>query len=162
MLATPLVLALAGCGASPAAHAMKVTRFVEVRSVYFAQFRATALADAAGYALYVFAPDDRRAVTCTGSCALTWPPLTVTAGRRPALGPGVRAGLVGADTAPDRSHVVTYDGWPLYTYTGDVDPGEATGAGIDLNGGAWYLIRPDGAPLRSAVAQSGTTGDATA
>ncbi len=161
MTAAPLALALAGCGASPGAHATKVTRSVEIRSVYFAQFRTTVLTDGAGYALYVFAPDDRRAVTCTGTCALTWPPLIVTAGRRPVLGKEVRAGLVGTDTAPDRSHVVTYDGWPLYTYTGDIDPGQATGEGIDMNGGAWYLIRPDGAPLRSVVAQGGSTGNTT-
>ena len=43
--------------------------------------------------------------------------------------------------------MVTYDGWPLYTYTGDIDPGQATGQDIDLNGGDWYVLRPSGLPL---------------
>jgi hypothetical protein len=43
--------------------------------------------------------------------------------------------------------VVTYAGWPLYTYVADVSPGMATGEGINLNGGPWDLMRPDGSPL---------------
>ena len=43
--------------------------------------------------------------------------------------------------------MVTYNGWPLYTYTGDVEAGQATGQAIDLNGGPWYVLRPSGAPL---------------
>ena len=43
--------------------------------------------------------------------------------------------------------MVTYDGWPLYTYAGDVGPGQAAGQDIDLNGGEWYVIRPSGQPL---------------
>jgi len=35
----------------------------------------------------------------------------------------------------------------LYTYTGDIDPGQATGQDIDLNGGDWYVLRPSGQPL---------------
>ena len=30
---------------------------------------------------------------------------------------------------------------------GDVKPGQHTGQGIDLNGGAWYVMRPSGQPL---------------
>lgn len=148
MLAAAAV-GLAGCGASAGPNTV-VTRSVELKTEYFPQFRATVVVDGAGYALYVFAPDDRQAVTCTGTCALTWPPLTVPARTRPAVGPGVRSALVGTDAAGNGSHVVTYDGWPLYTYTDDVQPGTATGQAIDLNGGVWYLIRPDGRVLTSA------------
>ena len=68
-------------------------------------------------------------------------------GSRPAAGPGVKAALLGSDPDPAGGRVVTYDGWPLYTYTADVQPGQATGQDIDLNGGAWYLMRPSGQPL---------------
>ncbi len=35
----------------------------------------------------------------------------------------------------------TYDGHPLYTYTGDRGPGQASGDNLDLNGGLWYEAR---------------------
>ncbi len=100
-----------------------------------------------GYTLYVFEPDHHRAVTCTGVCAGTWPPLKVPSGAGPVGGPGVRQGLLGSDADPAGGRVVTYDGWPLYGYTGDVGQAQATGQDIDTNGGAWYVIRPSGQPL---------------
>jgi predicted lipoprotein with Yx(FWY)xxD motif len=96
-----------------------------------------------GYALYMFVPDRRRTVTCTGVCAGTWPPLMLPSGATLAAGPGIKTALLGSDPAPGGGRVVTYNGWPLYTYTGDVEPGQA----IDLNGGPWYVLRPSGAPL---------------
>jgi len=107
----------------------------------------TVLVTGKGYALYMFVPDRRRAVTCTGVCAGTWPPLMLPSGATLAAGPGVKAALLGSDPAPGGGRVVTYNGWPLYTYTGDVEPGQATGQAIDLNGGPWYVLCPSGAPL---------------
>ena len=44
-----------------------------------------------GYALYVFASGNHRAVACTGGCAGTWPPLMLPSGRRsPAAESGSR------------------------------------------------------------------------
>ncbi len=105
------------------------------------------LVTAKGYALYMFEPDHHRSVTCTGVCAGTWPPVTLPSGASVVAGPGVNASLIGSDPDPGGGRVVTYDGWPLYTYTGDVQPGQATGQDIDLNGGDWYVLRPSGAPL---------------
>jgi predicted lipoprotein with Yx(FWY)xxD motif len=107
----------------------------------------TVLVTSGNDALYVFAPDDHRAVTCTGACAGTWPPLMLPDGASLSAGPGVRQSLLGADPDPDGGRVVTYNGWPLYGYTGDVQPGQATGQNIDLNGGEWYVIRPSGQPV---------------
>jgi predicted lipoprotein with Yx(FWY)xxD motif len=42
--------------------------------------------------------------------------------------------------------VVTYAGWPLYTYVGDTQAGLASGQGLDLEGGVWYVLRTSGAP----------------
>jgi predicted lipoprotein with Yx(FWY)xxD motif len=107
----------------------------------------TVLVTKTGYALYVFAPDNHRAVTCTGACAGTWPPLMLQAGAVLAAGPGVKQSLLGSVPDPAGGRVVSYDGWPLYGYSGDVQPGQATGQDIDLNGGEWYVIRPSGQPL---------------
>jgi predicted lipoprotein with Yx(FWY)xxD motif len=139
-----------GCGSSAATgqaatggtSSVKVT--VAVGSVPDV---GTVLVTGKGYALDMFEPDGRRAVTCTGVCAGTWPPLMLPSGASLAAGPGVKASLLGSDPAPGGGRVVTYGGWPLYTYTGDVDPGRATGQNIDLNGGEWYVLRTSGTPL---------------
>jgi predicted lipoprotein with Yx(FWY)xxD motif len=109
------------------------------------------LVDSHGYALYMFVPDAQKQVTCAGLCAATWPPLKVPADATLAAGPGVRSALLGSDADPAGGRVVTYDGWPLYTYSGDVSPGQITGQGIDLNGGDWFLMRPTGQPLTQGL-----------
>ncbi len=105
------------------------------------------LVNGGGYALYMFVPDARRRVTCTKLCTANWPPVKISDGERLVAGPGVRARLLGSDPDPSGGRVVTYDGWPLYTYSSDVQPGQATGQAIDLNGGLWYVIRATGEPL---------------
>jgi predicted lipoprotein with Yx(FWY)xxD motif len=105
------------------------------------------LTTGAGFAVYVFPPDERRIVSCVDACAGSWPPITLAPGSTLVLGPGVAPGLVGQipnPADPAGPQVLTYDGWPLYTYAADVDPGQATGQGLDLNGGPWYVIGPSG------------------
>jgi len=104
----------------------------------------TVLVTNKGFALYMFAPDDARHVTCTGGCATAWPPLVLHAGQTVAAGPGVRAALLGSAPDPGGGRVVTYHGWPLYTYLGDAGPGHAAGQGADDHGGYWYVMRPSG------------------
>jgi predicted lipoprotein with Yx(FWY)xxD motif len=90
------------------------------------------LVDARGMALYINAKDSPGVSTCSGSCAQVWPPLTVTGA--PVAGKGV-AGLLGVLSRPDGRQQVTYDGWPLYYFTGDTRPGYAAGDGY---GGVWF------------------------
>lgn len=115
------------------------------------------LVNAHGYVLYMFVPDHRERVTCTGACAGTWPPALVPSGTRPKAGPGIRASLLGSVPDPGKSgqRVVTYRGWPLYTYLPDVKPGQATGQALDLNGGYWYVLRPSGRVLEDAPRAAG-------
>jgi predicted lipoprotein with Yx(FWY)xxD motif len=109
----------------------------------------TVLVNEHGYALYMFAPDDQREVTCTGYCAQTWPPVKLPANATLVAGPGVKSSLLGSDVDPAGGRVVTYDGWPLYGYTADIQAGQDTGQAIDLDGGYWYLMRPTGKPLET-------------
>jgi predicted lipoprotein with Yx(FWY)xxD motif len=104
----------------------------------------TVLVTNKGFALYVFAPDAARHVTCTGGCATAWPPLLVRTGENVAAGPGVRPGMLGTVPNPGGGRVVTYHGWPLYTYLGDGAPGHAAGQAADDDGGYWYVVRPSG------------------
>jgi predicted lipoprotein with Yx(FWY)xxD motif len=106
------------------------------------------LTTSAGQTLYMFPPDAERHVTCTKLCAASWPPLTVKDGHAPKAGKGVQQSLLGTDPDPTGGPaVVTYDGWPLYTYTDDTKAGQTNGEGIYLDGGYWWVIAPSGQPI---------------
>jgi hypothetical protein len=49
---------------------------------------------------------------------------------------------------------VTYNHWPLYTFSGDPGPGVAKGQGLTSFGGTWYVLNGSGNPVTSS--QSGT------
>jgi predicted lipoprotein with Yx(FWY)xxD motif len=102
------------------------------------------LVNAQGRTLYTFAPDNDAAVTCVSSCAAVWPPLSLASGQTPVPAASVEQSLLGSDPNPSGGQVVTYEGWPLYTYVADTAPGQATGQAVNLNGGLWYVISPDG------------------
>ena len=102
------------------------------------------LVNSQGRTLYTFAPDKKSKVTCVGSCASVWPPVTLSAGAAPAAAKQLKASLLASDPDPSRGKVVTYAGWPLYTYVGDSAPGTASGQAKNLNGGFWYVITPAG------------------
>jgi predicted lipoprotein with Yx(FWY)xxD motif len=97
----------------------------------------TIVTDDEGMSLYVFTPDGQGPSRCTGTCAVTWPPLVGDH----AAGPGVDPDLMGSAERLDGSMQVTYDGWPLYHYAADVAPGDIRGHRL---GGNWWLIAPDG------------------
>jgi predicted lipoprotein with Yx(FWY)xxD motif len=146
-------LAVLACLAALASYLyvryVDVTRFsaehgrVRVEAAPVGQL-GTVLVTNKGFALYMFPPDQARHVTCTGGCATAWPPLLVHPGETIAAGPGVRPGLLGTAPNPGGGRVVTYRGWPLYTYLGDASPGHAAGQGVNDDGGYWYVIRPSG------------------
>jgi predicted lipoprotein with Yx(FWY)xxD motif len=89
------------------------------------------LVDAHGLTLYVLAGDSATHSTCTGGCASAWPPLTVKAGTKVSGGSGVH-GKFGTFKRADGTTQVTYNGRPLYGWTGDSQPGDTTGQ--DVNG----------------------------
>jgi predicted lipoprotein with Yx(FWY)xxD motif len=100
------------------------------------------LVDVNGHSLYMFTLDDARTSSCTGACAATWPPLLGD----PVAGDGVDPDLLGNAERGNGSIQVTYDGHPLYMYTGDSGPGDTNGHGFN---DVWFLIGPDGAPMQS-------------
>jgi predicted lipoprotein with Yx(FWY)xxD motif len=100
------------------------------------------LVDGGGRTLYLFEADTAMASTCDGACASAWPPLT-TAGR-PIAGPGVAASKLGTTKRSDGTTEVTYNGHPLYTFTGDSAPGQTSGQGSDGFGAEWYVLSAAG------------------
>lgn len=101
-----------------------------------------------GMSLYVFMSDTQDAGTsvCTEGCAGVWPPLTVDG--EPVAGESLDQTMLSTITRDDGSMQLTYNGWPLYLYTGDTAPGDTTGQGITDEYGLWYLIGPDGEPIQ--------------
>jgi predicted lipoprotein with Yx(FWY)xxD motif len=145
-----LLGAAAGCGGSASSDTTTSNpgaSTVRIGANYLAEAKQTVLVNGSGYVLYMFVPDHQRSVTCNVTCVASWPPVTVSPGGRPRVGPHVNKRLVGTVAFTPGYRVVTYNRWPLYTNEDDVNPGQATGQGIDLNGGYWYLMSPDGSPI---------------
>ena len=96
---------------------------------------ATVVTNAKGFTLYWFVPDTATTSKCNGSCATFWPPVKGPA----TAGAGVTGKLATIKRA-DGSAQATYNGHPLYTYAGDNAPGQATGDGLNVNGGVWHEV----------------------
>jgi predicted lipoprotein with Yx(FWY)xxD motif len=105
----------------------------------------TVLVTSSGLTLYHLTTEHNGQIQCTGSCATTWPPYTVSAGTTP-------TGMSGLGTLmrPDGTTQVTYNGEALYRYTGDSAPGDTNGNGIS---GVWFAVKTTGT--------SGSTGSST-
>ncbi|GAA1855970.1 hypothetical protein GCM10009836_40160 [Pseudonocardia ailaonensis] len=103
-----------------------------------------------GFTLYRFTKDPTRPSksTCTGECAVAWPP--VHGDGQPVL-QGIPSGLVGTIGRPDGTQQLTLGGWPLYRYAGDRRPGDANGEGM---GGVWQAIGPAGKPAATLPGSS--------
>jgi predicted lipoprotein with Yx(FWY)xxD motif len=97
-----------------------------------------------GHTLYVFGKDSRNHDACMkiSGCTSFWPPLTSTS--RPAAGSGVRQAWLGTISIGGGKKQVTYDGWPLYYYSGDSGPAETSYLGISASGGVWYGFTASG------------------
>ncbi len=107
----------------------------------------TILVDQDGKTLYLFEADSQNKSNCSGGCLSLWPP--VDANGKATAGSGVTAGMIGTATG---SSQVTYDGHPLYWFSGDTAAGDTNGEGLTDFGGAWYAVSPAG----KAVEQVGS------
>ncbi len=94
---------------------------------------------ASGRTVYTFTKDTKDSGTsnCTGGCIQTWPPLTIPAGTTPAGGDGVNGQLGTITRVDDGSLQVTYNGLPLYFFSGDNAPGDANGVYPN-----WEAVKP--------------------
>jgi predicted lipoprotein with Yx(FWY)xxD motif len=96
-----------------------------------------------GKVVYVFGADRGSTSRCYGVCAAAWPPLLT--GRAPLAGPGVQAKLLGMTKRKNGSLQVTYNGHPLYYYSGD-KVGKIMCQHAIMHGGLWLVIKPSGQP----------------
>jgi len=106
-----------------------------VRSTHSSQLGASVLVNDKGMTLYTLSAEQGGRFICTtssmipggsASCLSLWHPLTVAKGSTP-----TGAAQLGTITRPDTGATqVTWHGRPLYTFTGDKAPGDASGNGF--------------------------------
>jgi predicted lipoprotein with Yx(FWY)xxD motif len=114
------------------------------------------LIDPNGDALYTRNADPLGDSTCFDQCAMTWPPVTLLPGETAVVNPA-RFGMIGEIVRADGSRQITFDGKPLYYYSGDTEPLLPNGMCAD----GWssrcasdhsHLARKTKRPLRRGVA----------
>jgi predicted lipoprotein with Yx(FWY)xxD motif len=91
---------------------------------------ATMLTAKNGMTVYVFDKDGGGTPTCYDACGKQWPPYL-------AKGSGKMGEGWANVKRKDGSLQWTYDGKPLYFYSGDKKKGDKTGDGI---GGVWHIV----------------------
>jgi predicted lipoprotein with Yx(FWY)xxD motif len=111
------------------------------------------LDDSKGNTLYLFKKDAGTKSACTGACASAWPPLRASG--KPTAGSGASASMVGTSPRSDGKAQVTYNGHPVYTFTGDKNPGDTNGQGVNGFGGLWYVLSPAGNQVTKAASSGG-------
>jgi len=149
------VLTLAACsnggqasGSAPASSGGKQGT-VDVATSSLGQI----LVDSQGSTLYLFQKDMGSQSECTGACAASWPPLR--ANGKPTAGSGANASLLGTTPRSDGAPQVTYNGHPVYQFSGDQQPGETNGEGVSAFGGSWFALSQAGNQISSSTSNSG-------
>jgi predicted lipoprotein with Yx(FWY)xxD motif len=135
----------AGASASSSAASGSGSTVIKTASSSAGEF----LTDGSGRAVYLWVKDTGGTSACSGACAGAWPPVTA-AGTATASG-SAKASDLGTITRSDGTKQVTYDGHPLYYFSGDSGPGTATGQGSDSFGAKWWLVAPSGSDVTASV-----------
>jgi predicted lipoprotein with Yx(FWY)xxD motif len=154
-------LALAACGSSGAPTTSSTgtpsgstgsggTTVATTSSQY-----GTILVNGTGRTLYALSGDSSTKSICGSSCVAVWPPLTTSGA--PRAGSGVDGSKLGTLMRSDGTTQVSYDGHPLYTFSGDSGSGQVHGEGITSFGGTWYVVDAAGSPVVHAGSAGTTT-----
>jgi predicted lipoprotein with Yx(FWY)xxD motif len=105
------------------------------------------LVDSEGMTVYLFTPDEGTESTCYGGCESAWPP--VVAEGKATAGEGAMSSALGTTKRKDGTMQVTYEGHPLYTFSGDTAPGEANGQGDEET---WFALDESGTAVKGEAA----------
>jgi len=116
-------------GGSPTQRSSAGTATLAVNTMKITGVGAV-LVDSGGFTLYHLQGETTSTLKCTGSCLSTWPPLLDNSGATPTRGAGV-TGTLSTFSPPNGGTQVAYNGMPLYTFTGDSAPGQASGQGVE-------------------------------
>jgi predicted lipoprotein with Yx(FWY)xxD motif len=97
----------------------------------------TILTNAKGLVLYYKLNDPQNQSSCTGACATDWPPVLATNMNMMTVTSTIQLPHKLAVVKTANGNQVTYDGHVLYTYAGDMTPGQFSGRAMD---NVWYLV----------------------
>ena len=120
-----------GVGTSSSSGGMSKTATLTIKDTKI----GNVLTNSKGQTIYWYSKDMKGGPsTCTGSCLSAWPMVTGT----PVAAMGVKfAGKLGSVKDATGVMQATYNGYPLYTYSGDMASGDTSGNGV---GGVWHVI----------------------
>ena len=111
------------------------------------------LVDSRARTLYLFERDSGSKSACTGACSVQWPPLLASA--KPTVGSGAKPSLVAITVRLDGQTQVTYNGHPVYLFSGDRKPGDTNGQAVNAFGGLWYALSSSGDPVTTQAPSGG-------
>jgi predicted lipoprotein with Yx(FWY)xxD motif len=162
--ATALVvaaLAVAGCGSSGGSNASspappKTANGGPATVGVANENVGKILVDSQGRTLYLFERDSGSKSTCTGACSVDWPPLRATG--KPTVGSGANASIVATSARSDGNPQVTYNGHPLYRFSGDQKAGDTNGQALNAFGGLWYVLSSSGDEVTTPAGSGGGYG----
>ncbi len=132
--AVAFAVALSAATASAAPIELMADGNVGAFRIFLVLNNKMALADPAGFTLYVYAKDPTEKATCADACAQKFVPALAAAGER------------GFDSfsvfrREDGLYQWAFEGKPLYRFVGDAAMGEAKGHGVD---DAWEVVQVPG------------------
>jgi predicted lipoprotein with Yx(FWY)xxD motif len=123
-----------------------------VQAIQKPSLSGVAMSNPAGLTLYRLTNDSAGTPTCTGACASTW--FAQPAGSTLPTAPSGFSGVFGSVTGVNGTKQLTYNGWPVYYYSGDSSSTDANGQG---SGGVWFAVTPATPVTAGATAANAAT-----
>lgn len=116
------------------------TKGLELTSTSATGFPGILAAGSSG-TLYVLSTEKGAKLHCTGSCLKTWHPLEVPSATKSVKEASKVDGKVGFVKRTSKEKQVTFNSYPVYTYSGDSSATDVKGEALtESGGGRWYLV----------------------
>ena len=118
------------------------------------------LTDEHGLTLYYFLPEKGGTTTaCDATCLSAWPPVVSSGSPSGASGVTGTLGVVSITYNGAAVNEVTYNGWPLHTYSGDSAAGQTNGQNI---ANTWFAAEPGTTADETGATEASGSGSAPA
>ncbi|HEY6470778.1 MAG TPA: hypothetical protein VI434_13545 [Candidatus Dormibacteraeota bacterium] len=115
----------------------------------------TVLTDEHGLTLYYFLPQKGGvASACSATCLSAWPPVVVTGTPTSTSAVTGTLGVVAITVNGAAENEVTYNGWPLHTFSGDSASGQVNGQNVE---NTWFAAEPGTTADETGATTAGST-----
>jgi predicted lipoprotein with Yx(FWY)xxD motif len=134
-----LLFAAGACGggvAPASSHHVSVPP-IKTATIQVGGRSETVLTTGRGLTVYLFRPEKDAKVMCVASCVNVWHPVLLPAGSSKTPDVAGLPGRLGRLERPEGGVQLTYNEWPLYTFSGDSRPGSAAGNGV---ADSWFAV----------------------